>query len=810
MTDLSTLTSQIVTARDAKKNSFINMRESLMEISSTIKFINSLVKNHLWNSIIDSNLLNGIWTEILDKNGNLQKVLCPFISDDGTFTLAFQRACRDYVNIGAVGITREGKSKYIDQTTELGEWLLPRRDDQEPCTTAPVNVINGSSKELDGYPSKSKFVRVTHFTIPEFIELLRSYTVELGGTPEMIPSDISTRKGLLNWLLSNKEEVNRCLSANLADAYLSKKNSFIEGYFVHAEDYVKYLIEDPNKETPWTDYTIEEVNAGKDKGKAYYSSVSYYEYPNAPLKSKTYRSYATKKADIYTEFKVAKEEVNDIQFLDTPGIGEQKIGLERSLSENIAMNLDVILVVKSVRDEKNSQETNRNTLITLLRRKLNGKSHGKNSIYFLLNMWPDVTYQNGLDELSKLKSGLEEEHSVNKIVLEDSQYRMINVMANYEVLSDNKTDRDNPLGKYLYYILNSLIPNIRKIDSEYFSAAELEYSKIMDAYKSLLHMVGNLSHLLPSSDISDRVDKLLKILHDGLDDIIEGDNAIDGGISYTIKKFCDQPTGIVFSKFLGVDNGKGVANIDDFNQVRTFCESHKSALLTRYKKFAYKGYMDFQSYASMKIELCKAIEDEIFNCIDTKRADNDLSEIKRKLAQVFIQKGKLGFVDKDASSWWLSMANYLQQENALPALVEIFSSIATFSIDYRKALEGKLDEIMLVCKHKDNFGNPAFYNFQTYDNALVAITHSLLHIEEAVQGETEENVVKKTIEALVSTFDVKLSDLIRSVSLPNVAMKTLTRSAMEKFYKKHANEIFTDDEESQKLALISSWNSILK
>ncbi len=810
MPDLSRLTSQIVTARDAKRDSFIQMKESLTEMSSTIEFINSLVKNRLWNSIIDSNKLETIWDDILYKSRDLQKELCPFISDDGTFSLAFQRANRDYVNIGAVGITREGKSKYIDQTTELGEWLLPRRDDQEPCTTAPVNVINGSSKELDGYPSKSKFVRVTHFNISEFIELLRSYIVELGGTADMIPSNISTREDLLKWLLSNKDEVNHVLSANLADAYLSKKNSFIEGYFAHASDYVKYLIEDTEKETSWTDYSIEEVNAGKDKGKAYYSSVSYYEYPNAPLQSKTYRSYATKKADIYTEFKVAKEDVTDIQFLDTPGIGEQKIGLERSLSENVAMNLDVILVVKSVRDEKNSQETNRNTLITLLRRKLNGKSHGKDSIFFLLNMWPDVTYQNGLDELSKLKSGLEEEHSVSKIVLDDSQFRMINVKANYEVLSNNKTDRDNPLGKYLYHILSSLIPNIRKIDSEYFSAAELEYSKIMGGYNALLQMVGKLSHLLPSSDISDRVDKLLKILHDGLDEIIEGDNAIDGGISYTIKKFCDQPTGIVFEKFLGVKNGKGVSNIDDFNQVKAFCESHKTTLLTRYKKFAYKGYLDFHSYASMKIELCNKIEDEIFDCIDTKQADSDLREVKRKLAQIFIQKGKLGFVDKDAQSWWLSMANYLRQENALPALVEIFSSIATFSIDYRKALEGKLDEIMLVCKHKDNFGNPAFYNFQTYDNALIAITHSLLHIEEAVQGETEENVVKKTIEALVSTFDVKLSDLIRSVSLPDPSMKTSTRSAMEKFYKKHANEIFTDDEESQKLALISSWNSLLK
>lgn len=810
MSNLSKLTSQIVAARDSKRSSFIQMRDSLAEMSSTIEFINSLTNNRLWSDIIDSNKLNGIWIDILDKSGKLRKVLCPFISDDGTFALAFQRANRDYVNIGAVGITREGKSKYIDQTTELGEWLLPRRDDQEPCTTAPVNVINGSSKELDGYPSKSKFVRVTHFTISEFINLLRSYIVELGGTPDMIPSDISTRENLLNWLSSNKDKINRELSANLADSYLSKKNSFIEGYFAHAGDYVKYLVEDTKKEVSWTDYTIEEVNAGKEKAKAYYSSVCYYEYPNAPLQSKTYRSYATKKADIYTEFKVAKEEVKGIQFLDTPGIGEQKIGLERSLSENVAMNLDVILVVKSVRDEKNSQETNRNTLITLLRRKLNGKSHGKDSIYFLLNMWPDVSYQNGLDELSKLKSVLEDEHSVNKIVLDDSQYRMINVKANYEVLSDNRTDRDNPLGKYLYHILNSLIPNIRNIDSEYFSAAELEYSKIMDEYEALLQMVRKLSHLLPSSDISDRVDKLLKILHDGLDEIIEGDNAIDGGISYTIKKFCDQPTGIVFSKFLGVNNAKGVSNIDAFNQVKEFCEAHKSALLTRYKKFAYKGYMDFQSYALMKIELCNAIEDEIYNCIDTKRADNDLREIKRKLAQVFIQKGKLGFVNKDASSWWLSMANYLQQENALPALVDIFSSIATFSIDYRKALEGKLDEIMLVCKHKDNFGNPAFYNFQTYDNALIAITHSLLHIEEAVQGETEENVVKKTIEALVSTFDVKLSDLIRSVSLPDPAMKTSTRSAMEKFYKKHANEIFTDDEETQKLALISSWNSLLK
>lgn len=810
MESLSNIISQIIAARDSKKSSFNLMNESLKDMLYTVRQIELMSKNGLWESIIANNGLQESWSNILSCSGSLQTQLCPFISPDGLFTLAHQRANRDYVNIGAIGITREGKSKYIDQTTELGEWLLPRRDDQEPCTTAPINVINGSSKETETSPSKKNFVRITHFTVQEMVALLQSYIGELGGDPSIVPNSISTRQLLLNWLSENKNFVDKSLSINLADAFLSKKNSFIEGYFDKAEEYVKYLIENPDKENLWTDYTIEEINQGEEKGKEYYSSVSYYCFPNAPLKSKTFRSYSTKKADIYTEFRVAKEEVEGIQFLDTPGIGEQKVGLERSLSENVAMNLDVILVVKSVRSDKNSQDTNRNTLITLIRRKLDGKTYGKDSVYFLLNMWPDVSYSNGLDELSKLKAGLENEHSTQKIELEDSQYRMINVMSNYEVLSDDKIDRDNPIGKYLYFILSSLVPNIKKIDLDYFKSAETEYGKLEESFNGLKQLMKALSHSLPSSDLTDRVDKLLKSLHDKLDEIIDGDNVIDGGITYSIQNFCDQNAGIILASYLGDPTSTGLSNIDDFQQIQTFCDGHKKALNSKYRKSAYKGYMDFQAYATMKLELCKNVEEAIYACIDTKRADADIKDIKRKLANVFIKTGRLGFIDHDADSWWESMYKFLNSENALPELVEIFKSISDFTIDYKKALEGKLNEIMLVSKHKDDFGNPAIYNFQQYENAVIAITHSLLHIEEAIQAETEENVLKRTIEALVSTLDNKLSDLIRTVSLPEASIKTATRSAMEKFYKKHANEVFTDDDESRKLALISSWENLMK
>lgn len=811
MPTLSELTSQIVDARDSRRKSFAEKKSQLDKMTSVVECIDKMSTTSLWRDIITTNNLTDLWNKTLNAKRQLENELFPFVSVGGGFTLAYERTTRDFVNIGTVGITREGKSKYIDQTTKLGEWLLPKRDGQEPCTTAPINVINGASKAIANYPSKENFVRVTHFTVTEFVELLRTYIKDLGGDPNLISLTNLTRSGLRNWIKANIEGINEALSKKLTDNNSARKRSFIEGYFTHVDDYVDYLVEDPSRNDLWTDYDIEEINKGGKIGKEYYSSVSYYDRPDASLKSKTYRSFATKKADIYTSFDVAGEVVQNIQFLDTPGIGEQKIGLERSLSENVAMNLDVILVVKSVRADLNNQETNRNTLVTLIRRTLDGKAHGKDSVFVLLNMWPNVTYQDGLDEYNRIQTALMDVHSASQLSLSEDHYKMINVQSNYETLSDDSFDHDNPIGKYLHHILSSLVPNIARIDSEYFEAAEKHYSEVEQRFRALKTLVIQLSNSLPQMDINDRIDNVLKGLYEELEGIFNSKYAIDGDIAYTIEKqFCEQPTGIVLSKFLGVDKKQGVQNINDYQQVSSFCEQHKDALLKVYKRSAYLGHLDFQTYSMMKLEFCKFTENEIYSLINTNKADSALLDLKHKLAKAFIKIGRLGFIEANENYWWEKMTELLEQEKTPASLLELFGSISAFSIDYKGALQSKLAEIMLICKHKDNFGNPALYNFEEYDSAVIAVSHSLLHIEQAIQYETDESAIKGTLDALVKSFDELLSKLIRAISLPNPSEKTEVRRTIERFYKKHANEIFIDDNESRRLALITSWNNIIQ
>lgn len=797
---LSDLTSQIVQARDSKKADFRTMKNNLNNIESVLKYISSLSSDDIWMSLINDCKCSDLWTDITKKASELSRSVTPFIAPSGDFTIAYHRANREFVNVGAIGITREGKSEYIARTTKLGDWLLPRRTANQPCTTAPINIINGPSKD-----KKENFVRIHFFTVSEMIEQLRNFVSELGGNRDIIPTNIRTKAELKKWIKGHKDGVDKALSDCVRKEDLSKKTEFIEGYFSHVDQYVDLLVEEPSEGHQYKDLLIDQINQGKEAGELYYSSVSYYKRPNAPAKEKSYKSYATRLAEVYTQFNVANEQVSNIQFLDTPGIGEQKVGLERALSDAVAMNLDVIIVVKSVRNELNNQATNRNTLITLLRDRLNKKDHAPESVYFLLNMWGDVGYEEGNAEKTNLQVLLQSRYKSSAITLDDSQFRMINIVDNYEVVQGG-TNNDDPLGRYLSDIFNAIIPRISRIDEDYFGKTEAEYKNICDAYTALKSRMRTLENKLPSLDISDSVNDTLAGLHEDLNTVTSKEIRIDGGIKYSIETFCKQNTGILLSKTLNSPS-EGFNDIEDYKQIDEFCKAHQDALAKHYSKSDFNSFMGFQQYEGFKIELCDQIISTIYDCINTEQAELALNETKNVIANVFITKGKLGFVSNDPGEWWQKMAQLLRDENADESLIQVFSDLGKFSIDYKSALKPKLVEIIRQCKHCDDFGNPKTFNFQKYEMALRAIVHSLLHIEQTVQDTVEESVVKRDIESLISTFEDTITNLVRAVSLPKNNQLLESRKALVRFYKKHANEIFVDDNEAAKRALISSWHS---
>lgn len=796
-------TEDIVAQRDARKSSFNNMSIYLSTVNRTLQYVLGLEDNPIWDSLLTESKSRNLWDEILRGAQTLYTKTSSAISPDGIFTLAFHRASRNYVNIGAVGITREGKSELIARTTELGEWLLPRRVASQPCTTAPINIINGASKD-----GKKNFVRIHYFTVSELVALLKNNVVELGGDGNIISDDIANKAELRVWLKNNQTRVENHLAQRIQSADLSKKNAFIEGYFTHAKEYVNLLKENNDSGLPYVDKSIEEINAGGEVGEFYYSSVCYYPYPKAPQSAKTYKSFATKKAEIYTSFDVAGEPVENIQFLDTPGIGEQKVGLERSLSDTIAMNLDVILVVKSVRNEMNNQDTNRNTLVTLLRDRLNGKNHAKDSIFFLMNMWEDASSEQGDEEIKSLRDSLTSLYSSEEIRLSNNQFRKINIVGQYE-LKGEQVLNDNPVGRYLHDILSSLVPKIQNIDTDYFGLAESLYDEIKKEYVALKSKMQELANNLPTGDISERVDSVLGELNSCLDKEIAADKTIDGGIKYSIGQFCEKNAGVVLAQTIGASS-KGVTDIDEYRQVVAYCEPLFGQFSQHYRKAGYLGFMDFQEYGDLKIKLCNMVESEIYRHIDTQKAERELLEIKKKIASVFINNGMLAFVSSDPSTWWQNMTDILKRENADSKLVEIFENVGNFTIDYKAAMRDKMTEILRKCKHCDNFGDPESFNFQEYRNAVIAIAHSLLYIEKEIKDSTEEEVIRKKLASLMETFDEALGNLIRAVSFTKAQKPTEERIAMVRFYKRHADEIFRDDDYNKKIALVSSWREHIK
>lgn len=444
MPTLSEYTSLIVKQRDSKKNEFSSMSNELKKMQSLVENVKNLSTNNAWSRVISKIHDEELWERIYEKTLNLEKELVPFVSENGTFTIAKGRIDRDYVNVGAIGITREGKSEFTATTTNLDAWALPRREGK-PCTTAPVNVINGASKDR-----KSQFIRVYYNTVSDMAVLFHSFLMELGDTnDESTLLKIKTRLQLAEWVKTNRDRIDNDPTIGKRNLG-SKKISFFE-YLDNLPKYINRLIENED-DLKYEDYELSDIEHGRDldKSKRYYSSVSYYSGPAGT--EKLYTSFSTKKAEVYTSFDIDGEDVSNLQFLDTPGIGEQKPGLKSILSEAITTQLDIILIIRAVNPNK-TNTSDLEDLIDSIRTRLTGKSHARESLFFVLNMWDDsaiiASYKDGVDERDFIIKRLNQLQDTDSISLPENHFRMIRVPSQVELLQDGNTNDNNPIGKFL-------------------------------------------------------------------------------------------------------------------------------------------------------------------------------------------------------------------------------------------------------------------------------------------------------------------------------------------------------------------------
>lgn len=270
---LSELTKKIVEHRGQSRKDFALLEEELLNMRSTINTILQNEKSPLWTGIIREQQIESSWDKTIQKAKDLNTQLASFMSESGLFYQAKDRADREYVNVGSVGVTQEGKSEFNACIAGLDKRIIPRGHCNESCTTARINIINGKSPE-----GKNDIVRVHYFSVNEFANQIYLFLIELGADKneyrELV--SISTKEQLESWINNNHNSIEQSTEIGKDDKG-GEKVALLE-YFENLSEYVGRLGK------PHEDYTFQEIMSVKAEDKAraeeYYSSVSYFMNPD--------------------------------------------------------------------------------------------------------------------------------------------------------------------------------------------------------------------------------------------------------------------------------------------------------------------------------------------------------------------------------------------------------------------------------------------------------------------------------------------------------------------------------------------------
>lgn len=788
---LSELTKSIVNARSSRVKTFTEYSQKMDSIKALIELILKYDQKGLWNEIILESNNSEKWDEIKRTAIKIKDSINAITGRNGEFTIAKSRADRGYVNIGSIGIMREGKSEFIAQTTNLDKWVLPRKKGEHACTTASINVINGYSSD-----GKIDIVRVYYYSVKEIVSLFGDYLDEFGLDRNLIDESINTRAELENWCSKNKNTFENIIPSS--QSKLKKK--FME-YISYVKKYSYRLIEGAEPEQDanakfFEDYSINEIKLGLKKGQEYYSSVSYYTTPDSQPGSEVFTSFATSKAEIYTSFDVDGEYVDNIQFLDTPGIGEKKVGVDRILSDAVAMDLDVIVAIRALNGS--AKEDQEQAFVNILRNRLDGKDYAKEWVYYLLNIWDGQDYSVAKTCIDELNYLLTTGSDSSSLALDEEHFRVINLHEGYQMFSDNSTDSNNPIGKYLKQILSNLIPRIEVIDNEFFSSATKKYKGIVEDYTKLCGLIKSLP--LPLYDDYDQIKRLIE----GLQLALAKENAknpkIFTSIQHSINEFCSLPDGKLVAQVFGAQE----LNYKDSDD---FYAKNKESVHTGYDEGSYNSNLDFQIYSNLKKALTKEIEKDIISRIDQREADALLTKTKTSLANVFIDEGKMGFVSTNSQDWFEKVLEIMENEGCYPELVAVISPFANHKIEIMQKVAGRVEYVTQKCFHHDNFGDPEEYDFQEYPSAAAAITHSLFAIESYAKGLINDGLISKDIEQLQISFSKIYYDITKFAASPDPHKSSSIRDELYHFYKNHSEEVFKGEKSLQKMGLVTSWKN---
>ncbi|MGI0479955.1 dynamin family protein [Geminocystis sp. CENA526] len=452
----------IIQQRKPLVEKITNVTNNLYTLTSRIKTLETF-KEKLAKEIEDSAIRQNLsYIDFTDTKEQINAIL-PNLSKLKT---RFDRAT---LNIGVVGMARQGKSRFLQSLTGLSTEEIPDSN-MGFCTGVQSAICHKENITTSG---------LVWFYSPQelFNEVILPYydTLNLAPKPDNI---YEFAQSILPELL-DKSEVNKATYQHLKD------------YHDHFEDYQK-----------WFQINSNPYGIDKEKIREFVSQIS------SDGKVKYYNYLPVKKVEIICSF--PKSDLGKIVLIDTPGIGDTKLNDPDIMVKTVGEDIDAVIFIKKPVD--NSQLEKNDLLLY---------GTAKSALKELsIELWSFMVL-NKIDH----EHGNSKQCEALKIEIDRK-----NMFQKSLVINCTKTEEVNLV---LEEVLNYLDNNIIKLDFMYAQSCQNEIDKIhqslnreLDKAKNILNKVVhdsadigkfNKNFSLLWTNLTSTLEKLLKQLNENRD-----------------------------------------------------------------------------------------------------------------------------------------------------------------------------------------------------------------------------------------------------------------------------------------------------
>lgn len=597
-------------------------------------------------------LLNSLIKETKDNQGGIVH------EPSGAIKNVLDRIVRDYVKICVMGCWKNGKSTLLQTLTGLGDNIIPTS--AEPCTGTNTTFISIPENE-------SEYALVYFYTFEEMCKTINDNIVALG---------LSTVFGEFEIVGNETDYIKQCKEYNKQIASIQEDGEKKEvlkhlkellhgGLCEYSYESSKLYSYRNYLSAPVAKFCLPQQSDDLRKFISYFGKTN-------DINVKTDCVLGVKKVEVYFHLKIkycdangvsVDEYVPNIQFIDTVGLGEPRVGIERILQDTIREESDIAIAVRKVVKHANKLEKDDIYFHDQIREIISGRKPDK-WIYYLLNIFSDVNEDGIRNQRKKLFDDLADANKF-PIKLNRDYMPAINVKDEIEVID-----------KFLYKkVLLNLEQSIVDLDDYFLKKAESECVILIELYRKIVGLLGDIK--IQSLDINEekyKDNEINKIVYKIINEFAKTKEHWTKRRDQDVKRFEQDIDRVVkspnsfylFRAILGKVNG-----LDEYRRTgleKTYEELKNSCIRDMFKNIS-KTNLKGRELATF-IENREKLLDEIlsdFVAYDDNWLKDCEKELKRDVGEA-VRKSSNGFsnmVDPilTGSDWLKSFEHYLSDKH---------------------------------------------------------------------------------------------------------------------------------------------------